>query len=172
MEAASHAARRELLGFESVTCLQAWSAIDDVVMGGVSRSALRHDPSGFAVFEGVVSLTRGGGFASIRCRPAALGAPGASAYLLEAQGDGKRYKLNLRLDEHFDGINFQASFQPAAGVWSLVRVALGDFAAKFRGRALPDVPRLDPARVRQIGLMIAERQAGPFALALRSIQVE
>jgi hypothetical protein len=33
------------------------------------------------------------------------------------------------------------------------------------------VPPLDPARVRQMGLMIADRQAGPFALAIRSIAV-
>jgi len=31
------------------------------------------------------------------------------------------------------------------------------------------VPPLDPARVRQMGLMIADRQAGPFALAIRVI---
>ena len=31
-----------------------------------------------------------------------------------------------------------------------------------------DAPPLDPARVRQVGLLIADRQAGPFALAIRS----
>jgi hypothetical protein len=33
-------------------------------------------------------------------------------------------------------------------------------------------PPLDPARVRQIGLLIADRQTGAFALALRSLRVE
>jgi hypothetical protein len=37
---------------------------------------------------------------------------------------------------------------------------------------VPGAPPLDPARVRQIGLMIADGQAVPFALALRSIHVE
>jgi len=37
---------------------------------------------------------------------------------------------------------------------------------------VPGAPPLDPARVRQIGLMIADRQAGPFALAVRSIRAE
>jgi hypothetical protein len=42
----------------------------------------------------------------------------------------------------------------------------------WRGRPVPDAPPLDTARLRQIGLMIADRQEGPFALALRSIAVE
>jgi hypothetical protein len=45
---------------------------------------------------------------------------------------------------------------------------LGEFRPSFRGRAVPDAPPLDPARVRQVGLLIADRQAGPFALAMRS----
>jgi NADH dehydrogenase [ubiquinone] 1 alpha subcomplex assembly factor 1 len=34
---------------------------------------------------------------------------------------------------------------------------------------VPDAPALDPARIRQVGLMIAGRQAGPFALDMRRI---
>lgn len=41
-----------------------WAAIDDRVMGGISRGRLRHDAAGHAVFEGNVSLERNGGFAS------------------------------------------------------------------------------------------------------------
>jgi hypothetical protein len=33
-------------------------------------------------------------------------------------------------------------------------------------------PPLDPARVRQVGLMIADRQVGTFALEVRSISAE
>jgi len=40
------------------------------------------------------------------------------------------------------------------------------------GRIVTGAPPLDPARVRQVGLMIADRQAGPFSLAVRSIRVE
>jgi len=47
---------REMFRFETAASVADWSAIDDRVMGGVSRSCLRHDPSGHEVFEGVVSL--------------------------------------------------------------------------------------------------------------------
>lgn len=47
---------------ESAKAASARHAIDDRVMGGISRSTLRHDPAGHAVFEGAVSMERNGGF--------------------------------------------------------------------------------------------------------------
>lgn len=163
---------RELFRFDSPHCVAGWFAIDDAVMGGVSRSRLRHDPAGHSVFEGEVSLENNGGFASVRSRPLDLGAPDAAGYLIEVRGDGKRYKLNLRTEDSFDGVNYQAVFEPPAGAWMVARLAVSEFRPTFRGRSVPGAPPLDPAAVRQIGLMIADRQAGPFALAIRSIHAE
>jgi monofunctional biosynthetic peptidoglycan transglycosylase len=53
-----------------------------------------------------------------------------------------------------------------------VQLPFSAFLPTFRGRRVPGAPPLDPARIRQIGFAIADRQAGPFALALRSIRVE
>lgn len=162
----------KLLEFESATSVDDWFAIDDSVMGGVSNSRLRHDPDGHAVFEGEVSLERNGGFASVRSRPRDLGVAGIAAYLLEVRGDGKRYKLNLRTSEEFDGINYQAGFDAPAGSWKVVRLPLAGFTPTFRGRTVPGAPPLDGNAVRQIGLMIADRQAGEFALAIRWLGAE
>lgn len=159
-----------LYDFGHPAAVQGWRAIDDRVMGGLSRSQLRHDDSGHAVFEGEVSLDRGGGFASVRSPVAEHGAAGATAVLIEAFGDGHRYKLALFGDDGFDSIGHQATFTPAHGCWSTVRLPLAGFVATFRGRPLPGSGAPEPARIRQLGLLIAERQAGSFALALRSIQ--
>ena len=56
----------ELFDFSDPRSVEAWRAIDDRVMGGVSRSRLRHERAGHAVFEGEVSLALNGGFASVR----------------------------------------------------------------------------------------------------------
>jgi len=160
-----------LFRFDTAATVADWSAIDDAVMGGVSRSRLRHDPAGHAVFEGEVSLQQGGGFASVRSAAQALGVPHALACVIEVRGDGKRYKLNLRTDDAFDGVNYQAAFEPPAGIWSVLRVPMAAFVPTFRGRRVADAAPLDPAKLRQIGLMIADRQSGRFALAVRSIGV-
>lgn len=163
---------RVLFDFSLPDAAAQWSAIDDRVMGGVSRSRLQQDPAGHAVFEGVVSLEQNGGFASVRSRPGALAAPGAAAYVLEVAGDGKRYKLSLRMDDAFDSVTHQADFAPEAGRWTTVRLEMTRFRATFRGRPVRDAPPLDPGQVRQLGLLIADKQAGPFELAVRSIRAE
>jgi len=158
-----------LFDFSDPATLDAWAAIDDRVMGGVSRSRLRHDPTGHAVFEGTVPLERNGGFASVRSSPGARGKPGATACAIEVRGDGKQFKLSLLTDDGFDSLNYQASFTPDTPDWQTIRPPLAAFRASFRGREVPDAPALDPARIRQVGLMIAGRQAGPFALDIRRI---
>jgi hypothetical protein len=159
----------DLFRFATPASVDDWSAIDDVVMGGVSRSHLRHDPAGHAVFEGVVSLENNGGFASVRAlAEVPETASSALACLLEVRGDGRRYKFNLRTDGGFDGIAHQASFQPPAGEWAVVRLPLEGFVATWRGRPASAEPPT-AVQIKQIGLLIADRQAGPFRLDVRVI---
>lgn len=162
-----------LFDFRAPEALAQWSAIDDGIMGGISRSRLRSGEKGlYAFFEGEVSLANGGGFASVRCQPLPLGLAGATACVIEVRGDGRHYKLNLRTEDTFDGVNYQARFSPPAHEWVRIVLPLTDFAPSWRGRPVPDAPPLDPARIRQVGLMIADRQAGPFSLAVRSIELK
>ena len=161
--------------FDKADSVAGWRAIDDRVMGGVSRSRLVYQTvagaAGHAVFEGEVSLERQGGFASVRSAPADWGRAGASVISLLVRGDGRRYKLSLFSDDGFDSISHQAGFQPPAGSWSRVQLPLALFQRTRRGQRLPG-PALDAACLRQVGLMIADRQAGAFVLALRWIALD
>lgn len=160
-----------LFDFRDRTAVDDWTPIDDRVMGGVSRSRLRHDPEGHAVFEGEVSLERNGGFASVRSRPDARGKPGAQACLIEVRGGNRQFKLSLLMDDGSNGLNYQASFAPTGDDWQTLRLPITAFRPRFRGREVQDAQDLDPARIRQVGLMIANRQAGPFALDIRRISL-
>jgi hypothetical protein len=159
----------ELFDLSDPRSVDAWRAIDDRVMGGVSRSRLRHDRAGHAVFEGDVSLAQNGGFASVRSSPGERGQAGSTTCLIEARGDAKQFKLSLLTDDDFDSVNYQASFAPDPHHWQTISLPISSFRASFRGRDVPGAPALDPARIRQVGLMIAARQAGPFALDIRRI---
>jgi hypothetical protein len=160
-----------LFDFRDRAAIDDWTPIDDRVMGGVSRSRLRHDPEGHAVFEGEVSLERNGGFASMRSRPDARGKPAAQACLIDVRGGNRQFKLSLLTDDGFDSLNYQASFAPMGNDWQTLRLPLAAFRPSFRGREVQGAPNLDPARIRQVGLMIANRQAGPFALDIRRISL-
>ena len=172
-----------IFDFADPSAVQAWHAIDDRVMGGLSRSGLRHDAQGHAVFEGEVSLERNGGFASVRSTPADRGQPDAAACLIEVRGHSsgptsansrgasRHFKLSLLTDNGFDSLNYQARFSPTGGDWQTLRLPLAAFRPSFRGSEVQGAPGLDPARVRQVGLMVADRQAGPFALDIRRISL-
>jgi hypothetical protein len=160
-----------LFDFTDPSTADVWHAIDDRVMGGISRSGLRSAPTGHAVFEGEVSLERNGGFASVRSSPGERGLPGAETCLIEVRGDRKQFKLSLLTDEGFDSLNYQASFTPASSAWQPLHLPLAEFRATFRGREVLEAPPLDPARICQVGLMIATRQAGRFALDIRRISL-
>ena len=158
-----------LFDFTDPDTANAWHAIDDRVMGGISRSTLRHDPAGHAVFEGTVSLEHNGGFASVRSSRGERGLSGAGTCLIELRGDNKQFKLSLLTDDGFDSLNYQASFAPKGTDWQTLHLSLADFRASVRGRDVTGAPPIDPARIRQVGLMIAARQAGAFALDIRRI---
>lgn len=135
--------------------------IDDVVMGGRSRSDVLPCEDG-AAFEGVVSLEDGGGFASVRSVPRGWDMRGTEALLVRCRGDGRRYKLNLRDEATFDGVTHQAPFEPARA-WATLRLSLAGFAPRLRGRPTA-APPLDLARVETVGFLVSDRQAGPFRL--------
>jgi monofunctional biosynthetic peptidoglycan transglycosylase len=160
-----------LVDFDGDADYRAWRSVDDVVMGGVSRSVLQPAAPGIARFGGEVSLDHGGGFASVRTEPRAWPTAGATALVLRCLGDGRTYKLTVRSDDHYDGTQYQARFTPARGRWTIVRLPIASFVATFRGRPVPGAGPLHPERIRRLGLMVSDRQAGPFELLVDWIGV-
>lgn len=162
---------RRLVDFDDAADFAAWQPIDDVVMGGVSRSTFKQAAPGIASFSGLVSLDHGGGFASVRTQARVWPTADAKAFVLCCRGDGGMYKFTVRVDDGFDGVQYQARFAPPRGEWTTVVLPVAEFVASYRGRAVPGARPLDPAQVRQLGLMISDRQAGPFELLVDWIDV-
>lgn len=157
-----------LFDFANPAAAAAWYAIGDRVMGGCSFGQLRPTDQGFAVFEGVVSLANNGGFASVRSVPLSCSLPPQARFVIEARGDGKTYKFVVRTDAAFDGLAYQATFTPTPDAWQTYRLTAADFVPTFRGRPVL-APPLQTEATTTVGLMIAGKQAGPFALALRRL---
>jgi monofunctional biosynthetic peptidoglycan transglycosylase len=158
-----------LFDFKDSAAGSRWSSIDDTVMGGVSSSRLETPQDGTAMFVGMVSLDNNGGFASIRSGRDIFDLGRFSGIELRVRGDGKRYKLNLKNDERFDGINFRVAFDTVAGEWTSVRLPFTSFVPTFRGRLVRDSVPLDPAQLTSIGLMISDNQPGRFCLEIETI---
>ncbi len=143
-----------------------WRPINDGVMGGLSQSRLTATAAGTALFTGNVSLENNGGFASVRADLSCLDLSAYSGLLLRMRGDGHQYRLRLRCEHGFHDVAYQAGFETHAGEWQTIALPFSDFKPSFRGRAVPDAPPLDVGRIRQLGFLIADKQAGAFALEL------
>jgi NADH dehydrogenase [ubiquinone] 1 alpha subcomplex assembly factor 1 len=155
--------------FETPGSVASWEAVDDRVMGGLSSSRLVHLGSGGARFTGLVSTAQGGGFASVRSGPLPVGLDGMSGLLLVVSGDGRTYKACARTDLAFDGVLYQARFAPPEGKRVEVRLPFTAFVPTRRGRVV-EAPPLTGDRVQVIGLMVSDKQAGPFALDVERIE--
>ncbi|SHM10917.1 CIA30 family protein [Vreelandella subglaciescola] len=148
-----------------------WYAVNDGVMGGVSKSGF-HVAEGEGRFVGETSLDNGGGFASVRREPEAFERTLASAegIALRVYGDGRTYQLRLKSHTLGDTSAYRVAFTPDAGEWQTLRFGWGEFEAVHRGKRLVQAPALSPETIYQLGLLIADRQAGAFCLRLSHIE--
>jgi hypothetical protein len=158
-----------LYDFTDAQAVADWVAIHDVVMGGVSSGGIESTETGSMLFGGIVSLENNGGFASIRSLPKNRDLGAYEGIVVRLRGDGKSYKLNLKTDSTFDGILYRVSFDTIEDEWQTLRFPFAEFRASFRGRAVPDAPELDSARIVSVGLLISDKQEGPFRLELDRI---
>ncbi|XP_050223646.1 protein HIGH CHLOROPHYLL FLUORESCENCE PHENOTYPE 173, chloroplastic [Mercurialis annua] len=165
-----------------------WGALDDVVMGGVSESTFQIDTTGgenggpTGIFKGVVSTANNGGFTSVRTRNFAV-PEDLSAYdglELRLKGDGRRYKLIIRISRDWDTIGYTASFDTVAGQWQSIRLPFSTLRPIFRARTVADAPPFDPSNIISLQLMFSKFEydgklnptfvEGPFQFPVSSIK--
>jgi monofunctional biosynthetic peptidoglycan transglycosylase len=140
--------------------------VDDAAMGGRSR--------GRAVVEGRVLRFEGegpadGGGAAIRSSPGAHDLSAARGLALRLRGDGKRYRVSLRTDDGPDDVTWEAAFDTATGGWEVVLLPLDGFAPVRRGVPAPEAGPLQPSRIRTVGFLVSDQQAGPFRLEISAV---
>lgn len=146
-----------------------WYVVNDGVMGGVSSSTIGRSADGVGVFAGRLSLENNGGFASVRTDVSDVDLAGCRGLVLVVRGDGREYQVRLRTDRRFDGIAYGAGFRTEPDRWITVVLPFDAFVPTFRGYTPRNAPPLDPAAVRQLGLLIGDGREGAFRLELERI---
>jgi hypothetical protein len=159
---------------------QAWGALDDVVMGGVSSSSLQFQADA-ALFTGIVSTANSGGFASVRTRnfEPPLNLSSYSGIELQVKGDGQRYKFLMRDEDSWDSLAYAYSFDTVSNQWILVRIPFNLMTPVFRAKTINNGQALNTARIRSLQLMLSKFeyngalnphfQAGEFRLEVKTI---
>ena len=146
-----------------------WRIVNDDVMGGYSVSTWSIENNEVGVFEGVVSLRNNGGFASVRSPLKNELFKDADGVKIQLVGDQNLYRLCLRSAKAPMGISYQADIA-TSGTMQDVFIPFSAFQAKWRGRPVPEAPKLKPKDVIGVGLLISNQQAGPFRVEVHNIE--
>jgi monofunctional biosynthetic peptidoglycan transglycosylase len=161
---------RMICDFNMIEEMEDWEVVNDTVMGGISESEILPGTSSTMIFRGTVSLERNGGFASVRWLPTDIHLSGRRGVALRAKGDGKRYKLIVKTDSSMNAPNYQAAFDSKEDDWETYEFLFEDFVPSFRGRILSDYPDIEPEAICVFGILIADKQQGPFRIELDWLQ--
>ncbi|MDB4588077.1 CIA30 family protein [bacterium] len=160
---------KELMNFQKEKEIK-MAIVDDGVMGGLSQGKMKRAENGNLLFSGTLSLENNGGFSSLRMDVGVLDLKEFSGLELKVKGDGRTYNLRFATDERFrrSPISFQSGFETKKGEWTTVRVPFSALKAGWRGMKLKTA--FDPAKIEQVGIILADKKPGAFALEVESIK--
>ena len=162
---------RLLFDFSDPNAVGQWQIVNDGVMGGRSTSQVAMADDGQMRFAGNLSVENNGGFASVRSRPRELQLQTGDQIFLRVKGDGRRYTFNLYVPQRRMAFSYRVEFQTRADEWLEVKLPLDRFVATSFGRVVRG-NSLDPKQVHAVGILLADKKAGPFQILVDWIKVE
>ena len=161
---------RTLFEFQKPEVDKQWQTVNDGVMGGVSDGQFRITDQKTMEFFGTLSLENNGGFTSVRSRPKPLDLRTGDTIVARVRGDGREYTLNLYVPRRRVAFSYRATFKTKQGEWIEVRVPLDRFEATSFGRVVAG-ESLTPSEVNSLGILLGDKQAGPFRLEIEWLKV-
>jgi Complex I intermediate-associated protein 30 (CIA30) len=166
----------------STTVDLGWYALDDVVMGGASKSNLNPGTKFDGVWTGYVTTAQNGGFAGIRTKPLSpiKDASSSLGFVLDLKGDGQRYKFIARDSLDWSGIAWSTSFDTTPNEQMQVKIPWDKLIPTMRARTVVSEP-FNKKRITAVQLTLSKFEydggispsfkEGPFRLELNQISL-
>ena len=168
----SSASEKVLYDFEGAKSGLGWGAVNDNVMGGVSKGGAKFPGNGTMQFAGTLSLANRGGFSSIRTGRSRVDLSDHDGLTARVRGDGRTYWMTVNTNVRIPAGSYRMVFRTEPGKWQVIRAPFSSFRATSFGRVLPVFLPLNRAKVESIGFLIADKKAGPFRLEVDWIKAE
>lgn len=156
--------REQIQLFDSSDTIGSWRTVDDVVMGGVSRSRIQRVGDSLR-FEGEVSLEQNGGFCSARS-DGQWDLTGASELFWTLRGTARQFQATIRTADIPASASFRHGFTPSPDQWQEFSFPLEDFRLFRRGEKLSEEILVEPGEILAFGILLADKSAGPFWLEI------
>lgn len=156
----------EIVIFDKAQSSQKWYITNDVVMGGLSKSTMKVDKEGKAIFSGEVSIENNGGFAMTRLPLNLKLDSKKSKIVLQLKGDGKKYQLRLKSNEN-QRFWYVQTFQ-TINKDQVIELPLSEFYPSFRGYKL-DLGNFSGDKLKEVAILIGNKTNESFSLEIEKI---
>ena len=158
-----------IFDFNKNSKIRDWRIVDDVVMGGVSKSNITINKDGNGVFSGHVSLDNNGGFSSVRHQFSTLNVSDYNKFVIRIKGDGKNYQFRVKskLNEYH---SYKHEFSTNKS-WQIIEIPFDELKATFRGRLL-DMDSFSNTILEEIGFLISNKKEEYFQLEIDFIKLD
>ncbi len=166
---ADESGTRTLFDFREADSAEGWTAVNDGVMGGLSKGGAELR-DGVLLFTGELSLENNGGFSMIQYQ-SEHDLSDFSGLRIRVKGDGRTYDLRMHTNKRYRSGNvaYSGEFETKDGEWIEVEVPFESLEQSWRGQELEDFP-FDPARIEMIGFILADKKTGPFRLEVEWVK--
>ena len=158
-----------ILNFTNEKNLKNWIIVNDDVMGGISTSNLFINKDGNGVFEGRISTSYNGGFASIRYNCKRIYIKDSNSIKLKLKGDKKEYQLRIKANRE-DYYSYLLPFK-TSGEWQDIIIPLEEMYASFRGRRL-NIRNFNNDYFEEISFLIGNKKNENFNLLIDKITLQ
>ena len=158
-----------ILNFTNEKNLKNWIIVNDDVMGGISTSNLFINKDGNGVFEGRISTSYNGGFASIRYNCKRIYIKDSNSIKLKLKGDKKEYQLRIKANRE-DYYSYLLPFK-TSGEWQDIIIPLEEMYASFRGRRL-NIRNFNNDYFEEISFLIWNKKNENFNLLIDKITLQ
>lgn len=148
-----------------------WRIVNDGVMGGLSSSNVSINEEGKILFVGKVSLENNGGFASLRSPIKDYTFEEYSGLEIRIKGDGKKYSFSMKETSYFTGSFYTANFQTTKDEWLTLKIPFSSFALYYFGREVSSNPKIPLNKIREVSLLIGDKQEGSFKAEIEYIKL-
>ena len=157
-----------IFNFEKKSNINGWRVVDDVVMGGVSKSKITINEAGNGVFSGHVSLENNGGFSSVRHQFGNMDVSNYNKFIIRIKGDGKNYQFRVKskLNEYH---SYKHEFSTNKA-WQTIEIPFKELVATFRGKLL-NMPSFGNKTLEEIGFLISNKKEESFHFEMDFIKL-
>jgi NADH dehydrogenase [ubiquinone] 1 alpha subcomplex assembly factor 1 len=138
-----------------------WRIVNDGVMGGLSASKVNVEVDKI-IFTGNVSLENNGGFASLRSPIKNYTFENFYGIEIKIMGDGNRYSISMKETTYFSGYFYTSTFETKKDKWIKIKIPFNQFKLYYFGKETNLSKKIPLNNIKEISLLIGNKQAGEF----------